>query len=61
MIYDEDQVGIVPGMKVEHELFGEGKVLAIEGAGDQTKATVFFKEVGQKKLVLKFAKLRRVG
>ncbi len=61
VVYDEDQVGIVPGMIVEHDLFGEGKVLAIEGAGDQAKATVFFKEVGQKKLMLKFAKLRRVG
>ena len=48
-------------MQVEHHLFGLGKVLAVEGRGDQAKATVFFKEVGQKKLVLKFARLQRVG
>lgn len=51
---------IVAGMRVEHELFGSGKVLSVEGAGDQARATVFFKRVGQKKLVLKFAKLRQI-
>jgi len=51
---------IVAGMRVEHQLFGSGKVLSIEGQGDQARATVFFKRVGQKKLVLKFAKLRQI-
>jgi DNA helicase-2/ATP-dependent DNA helicase PcrA len=51
---------IVTGSRVEHQLFGPGKVIAIEGSGDQTRATVFFKRVGQKKLVLKFAKLRLI-
>ncbi|HLE56018.1 MAG TPA: 3'-5' exonuclease, partial [Rhodothermia bacterium] len=51
---------IVAGMRVKHELFGSGKVLAIEGKGDQARATVFFNRVGQKKLVLKFAKLRQI-
>ncbi len=48
---------IMPGMKVQHEKFGIGKVMGIEGAGDSRKATVFFEGVGQKQLMLKFAKL----
>ncbi len=60
VVYDEGASEIVPGVHVEHALFGEGKVLSMEGAGDLAKAVVFFKDVGQKKLVLKFAKLRRV-
>jgi DNA helicase-2/ATP-dependent DNA helicase PcrA len=46
------------GMEVEHERFGRGKVIAMEGAGANKKATVFFQAVGQKQLLLKFAKLR---
>lgn len=46
------------GMEVEHERFGRGKVVAMEGAGANKKATVFFQAVGQKQLLLKFAKLR---
>ena len=48
---------IMPGMKVSHEKFGIGKVLGVEGTGDSRKATVFFEGVGQKQLMLKFAKL----
>ena len=49
---------IMPGMKVQHEKFGIGKVLAVEGAADSRKATVFFEGgVGNKQLMLKFAKL----
>ena len=48
---------IMPGMKVSHEKFGSGKVLNVEGSGDSRKATVFFEGVGQKQLMLKFAKL----
>jgi len=46
------------GMKVEHQRFGKGKVLSIEGAGDSTKATVIFTNIGQKQMLLKFAKLK---
>ena len=61
IVYDEGEGGdMVPGATVEHEIFGEGKVLALEGIGHQAKATVFFPEVGQKKLVLRFARLRVV-
>ena len=60
VVYDEGEQSIVPGVRVEHEQFGEGKVLSVEGAGEQAKAVVFFSGVGQKKLVLKFARLRCV-
>lgn len=63
VVYDDDYSAgrpIVPGQKVYHESFGTGKVIAIEGVGDQAKATVFFRDVGQKKLVLRFAKLQVV-
>ena len=46
------------GMEVAHQRFGKGKVISIEGAGPNKKATVFFKKVGQKQLLLRFAKLR---
>jgi DNA helicase II / ATP-dependent DNA helicase PcrA len=49
---------IIPGMKVHHERFGEGKVLQVEG---NSKATVFFAGAGQKQLLLKFAKLRIIN
>ena len=59
IVYDEGHGGpIVPGVEVEHHLFGLGKVLQVDGRADQAKATVFFREVGQKRLVLKFARLR---
>lgn len=52
--------GIKAGMQVEHQKFGHGKVLQIEGYGGSEKATVFFPSVGQKQLLLKFAKLKIV-
>lgn len=61
VVYDEGEGGVVPGARVEHHLFGEGKVLSMEGRGDQAKAVVFFKEAGQKKMVLKFARLQVIG
>ena len=45
------------GMNVEHGKFGRGKVMTVEGEGDSRKAIVFFEGVGQKQLLLKFAKL----
>jgi DNA helicase-2/ATP-dependent DNA helicase PcrA len=61
IVYDEGEAEIVPGVRVFHQTFGEGKVLAVEGRGDRAAATVFFKAVGQKKLKLKFARLQVVG
>lgn len=49
------------GMQVEHEKFGVGKVLNVEGMLPNKKATVFFEGVGQKQLLLKFAKLKIVN
>jgi DNA helicase II / ATP-dependent DNA helicase PcrA len=50
---------IVPGMMVEHQRFGVGKVLQVEGVFPDLKATVFFHNAGQKQLLLRFARLRR--
>ena len=62
IVYDEEESAqISAGMRVEHHLFGEGKVLSMEGTGPNTKAVVYFKEAGQKKLILRFARLNRIG
>ena len=61
VVYDEGQGEIRPGVRVEHRTFGEGKVLSMEGQGEKATAVVFFEDVGQKKLKLKYARLRRVG
>ncbi|MBQ5974446.1 MAG: UvrD-helicase domain-containing protein [Bacteroidales bacterium] len=45
------------GMRVRHAKFGEGKVLTIEGIGSERKATIFFDQVGQKTMMLVYAKL----
>jgi len=45
-------------MKVEHTRFGQGKVIAIEGVSPNIKATIEFTVVGQKQLLLKYAKLK---
>lgn len=49
---------IVAGITVEHQKFGRGKVLNIEGQGPNKKVTVFFQAVGQKQLLLQYAKLK---
>ena len=46
------------GMKVEHDRFGYGKVVSIEGKGSDKKALIDFSGVGQKHLLLRFAKLK---
>lgn len=46
------------GMTVEHSRFGVGKVLHVEGTGDNTKATVEFENVGIKQLLLRFARIK---
>jgi len=51
-----DQIQV--GMNVEHARFGTGKVLSMEGTGPNKKATIYFQNIGQKQLLLKFAKLR---
>jgi DNA helicase-2/ATP-dependent DNA helicase PcrA len=56
-----DTSSLQVGMEVEHERFGFGKVTQLEGNKGDIKATIFFKELGQKQLLLKFAKLRIVS
>jgi DNA helicase-2/ATP-dependent DNA helicase PcrA len=48
-------------MKVEHDRFGKGKILNIEGGPPNTKATIFFNDHGQKQLLLKYAKLKIIS
>lgn len=56
-----DTSNLQVGMEVEHERFGYGKVINMEGTKPDRKATIFFKDLGQKQLLLKFAKLRIVS
>jgi DNA helicase-2/ATP-dependent DNA helicase PcrA len=55
---DSDNSKVVVGSNVYHNRFGRGKVINIESAGNDRKATVFFNTAGEKKLLLKFAKLQ---
>ncbi len=57
----DDASKIVVGLEVEHARFGVGKVITMEGAGADTKCTIFFNGEGQKQLLLKFAKLKIIG
>lgn len=52
---------IIPGAIVEHDKFGRGKVLHIDGTGDNKKAVVLFDSHGQKNLLLRFARLKVIS
>ncbi len=54
----EDVSGVQAGMAVEHNRFGLGKVIQVEGNGDDKKITIFFQEIGQKQILLKYAKMK---
>ena len=56
-INESDLIKITTGAQVIHSRFGMGKVINISGEGNNKKATVFFNGIGQKTLLLKFAKL----
>ena len=49
------------GCKIEHQRFGIGEVLKLEGSGENAKATVAFTHAGTKQLLLKFAKYTIIG
>lgn len=49
------------GMTVEHQRFGQGRVMSIEGHGPNKKTTVLFDGVGEKQLLLQYAKLKIVN
>ncbi len=53
-----DAAKVKEGMEVFHERFGRGKVVSIDGTGQNRKATVSFNKVGDKHLLLRFAKLK---
>ena len=52
---------LVEGTKIEHQRFGVGTVLKLEGSGENAKATVRFVNSGTKQLLLKFAKFTIIG
>ena len=49
------------GNVIEHERFGVGDVIRVEGSGDNCKATVKFRNAGEKQLLLKFARFKVIG
>lgn len=56
----DDPNGLQIGMFVEHQRFGRGKIIDLEGVMPEKKAKVFFANAGEKQLLLKFAKLKIV-
>jgi len=56
--FDQERKSIRVGSRVSHEIFGQGKVVKIDGAGDTQKITVDFENKGKKALLAKFAKLQ---
>ena len=53
--------GVSVGRMIEHERFGIGEVVRLEGTGDNCKATVRFENAGEKQLLLKFARFKIIG
>ena len=56
-----DDSGLREGTVIEHQRFGVGRVLKIEGSGENQKATVEFKNTGTKQLLLKFARYKVIS
>lgn len=56
-----DTHGVEVGRLIEHERFGRGEVVRLEGSGDNCKATVRFENAGDKQLLLKFARFKIIG
>ena len=50
--------GVRAGQMIEHERFGLGEVMKVEGTGDNAKATIHFKNAGDKQLLLRFARFK---
>ena len=53
--------GVYQGQLIEHERFGLGEVIKVEGEGDNAKATIHFKNAGDKQLLLRFARFKVIG
>ncbi len=54
------QAGLQAGQTIEHERFGIGEVVRVEGQGDNAKATIRFRNAGDKQLLLRFARFKVV-
>ncbi len=61
MATDTSASDLREGAHIEHQRFGIGTVVRIEGTGENTKATVEFRNAGTKQLLLKFAKFKIIG
>ena len=61
MASDASASDLREGVTIEHQRFGIGTVVRIEGTGENTKATVEFRNTGTKQLLLKFAKFKIIG
>ena len=61
MATDASPSDLREGCKIEHQRFGIGTVIKIEGTGENTKATVEFRNTGTKQLLLKFAKFKIIA
>ncbi len=55
-----DVVHLVPGDRVTHDSFGLGSVVTVSGEGDRAVATIDFREVGEKKLLLRYAPVEKL-
>ena len=53
-----DMTQLFEGERVEHNRFGAGRILSIEGVAPELKAKILFDNYGEKLLLLKYAKLR---
>ena len=53
--------GLREGNVIEHQRFGVGTIVRLEGQGDNRKATVEFRNTGTKQLLLKFAKFKIIS
>lgn len=49
------------GQHIEHERFGRGEIVRVEGEGENVKATIRFQNVGEKQLLLRFARFKVIG
>jgi DNA helicase-2/ATP-dependent DNA helicase PcrA len=56
-----EKLGLRVGDDVAHDKFGEGVIIGIEGEGDKAEALVRFRDVGEKRLLLSWAPLKRPG
>ena len=54
------ETNLTVGQRVNHERFGDGTVTSVEGSGIDAKATINFDNIGIKKMLLKFAKIKKI-